>query len=315
MPTLQRPYLELSTSRSIPRLRSTRLDISYNGKQDTSKVIYLSTPVLVGLDKYLLCPCPSPAVRRSHRHSFVSLDRQTKRVESSDPITHPSRAARSEEIGAASSWITCRVATPAQLETRTQNNMTDSTRSLDSARLEIILIAIVVFVLVVLLAVFILLGVSFRIPRGARDAENVQRQTPWTSHSPTDQNDGAYCDNEASFIKSVRRRSHSLAEELRLELVNLRRNLSLLKIPSRSRLGNTDTDGTRRLSIDQLLSSFPSTSSELVKDYESCYDYLDSPLSATGREEDDTGTQRRLIRPTGNTTRYDQIQQWDTPLQ
>lgn len=192
--------------------------------------------------------------------------------------------------------------------------MTDSTRSLDSARLEIILIAIVVFVLVVLLAVFILLGVSFRIPQGARDTEIAQRQTPWTVPNPTDQSDRAYRDNEASFIKSVRRRSHSLAEELRLELVNLRRNLSLLRIPSRNRPGNTDTDGTRRLSIDQLLSSFPSTSSELVKDYESCYDYLDSPLSATGRGEDDAGTQRRLIRPTGNATRYDQVQQWDTPL-
>jgi hypothetical protein len=192
--------------------------------------------------------------------------------------------------------------------------MADENRSLDSARLEIILIAFVVFVLVLLLAIFILLGASFRTSRGAQDTENGQRQTPWTASHPTDQGDGAYHDNEASFIKSVRRRSHSLAEELRLELINLRRNLSMLAIPSRSRIENTDTDGTRRLSIDQLLSSFPSTSSELVTDYESRYDYLDSPLSVTGREEDATGTQRRLIRSTGNTTRYDGAQQWDSPL-
>ncbi|EKJ78087.1 hypothetical protein NXS19_011649 [Fusarium pseudograminearum] len=192
--------------------------------------------------------------------------------------------------------------------------MPDDIRSLELARMEIIFVAFVVFVLVLLLAIFILLGASFRTPREAQDTENGQRQTPWTASYPTDQGDGAYYDNETSFIKSVRRRSHSLAEELRLELVNLRRNLSLLTIPSRSRTGYADTDDTRRLSIDQLLSSFPSTSSELVTDYESCYDYLESPVSATGREEDATGTQRRLVQSTGNTMRYDGVQQWDDPL-
>jgi hypothetical protein len=192
-------------------------------------------------------------------------------------------------------------------------NMADGIRSLESTRMEIVLIAFVVFVLVLLLAIFILLGASFRTPRGAQDTENGQRQTPWTASYPTDQSDGAYRDNEASFINSVRRRSHSLAEELRLELVNLRRNLSLLTIPSRSRMENADTGGTQRLSIDQLLSSFPSNSSELVTDYESCYDYLESPVSATGREEDATGTQRRLVQSTGNTMRYDGVQQWDDP--
>lgn len=192
--------------------------------------------------------------------------------------------------------------------------MPDDNRSLDSTRLEIILIAIVAFVLVLILAIAILLGASLRTPRGAQDTENAQRQTPWTASHPTDQGDGAYHDNEASFIKSVRRRSRSVAEELRLELNSLRRNLAFLTIPSRSRRETTHRGGTGRLSIDQLLGSFPSTSSELVTDYESCYDYLDSPLSATGREEDANGTQRRPIQPTGNTTRYDEAQQWDSPL-
>ncbi|KAF5233435.1 hypothetical protein FANTH_12551 [Fusarium anthophilum] len=186
--------------------------------------------------------------------------------------------------------------------------MPDAKRSVDSDRLEIILIAIVVFVLVLLLAVFIVIGASYRTPRGTRDAKNGQGETHWNTLHQPDQGDGTYHDHEASFIKSVRRRSQSLAEELRLELINLKRNLSLLTIPSRSRLENTNTSGARRISIDQLL-SFPTNSSELVTDCESCYEYLDSPLSATGRDEDAMGTQRRQIRPTVNAATYEEAQQ------
>ncbi|KAF4343058.1 hypothetical protein FBEOM_3038 [Fusarium beomiforme] len=191
--------------------------------------------------------------------------------------------------------------------------MLDAKRSVDSTRLEIILIAIVVFVLVLLLAVFIVIGTSFRTPRGNRDAKDGQRETHWNTLHPVGQGDGTYHDHEASFIKSVRRRSQSLAEELRLELINLKRNLSLLTIPSRGRLENTNTNGTRRFSIDQLL-SFSTSSSEPVTDCESCYEYLDSPLSATGREEDAMGTQRRPVRPTVNAARYEEAQQCDSPL-
>ncbi|KAI7760424.1 hypothetical protein LZL87_008514 [Fusarium oxysporum] len=191
--------------------------------------------------------------------------------------------------------------------------MPDTKQSVDSARLEIILIAIVVFVLILLLAVFIVIGAGYRTPRGTRDAKNGQRETHWNTLHQADQGDGTYHDHEASFIKSVRRRSQSLAEELRLELINLKHNLSLLTIPSRSRLENTNTSGVRRFSIDQLL-SFSTNSSELVTDCESCYEYLDSPLSATGRDEDDMGTQRRQIRPTMNAATYEEAQQWDSPL-
>ncbi|KAI3577245.1 hypothetical protein IWW34DRAFT_626859 [Fusarium oxysporum f. sp. albedinis] len=180
-------------------------------------------------------------------------------------------------------------------------------------RLEIILIAIVVFVLVLFLAVFIVIGAGYRTPRGTRDAKNGQRETHWNMLHQADQGDGTYHDHEASFIKSVRRRSQSLAEELRLELINLKRNLSLLTTPSRSRLENTNTSGARRFSIDQLL-RFSTNSSELVTDCESCFEYLDSPLSATGRDEDAMGTQRRQIRPTMNAATYEEAQQWDSPL-
>ncbi|KIL88972.1 hypothetical protein FAVG1_07365 [Fusarium avenaceum] len=190
--------------------------------------------------------------------------------------------------------------------------MTDTTRSVESATLEIILIAIVVLVLVLCLGLF-LLGASLRTPRGTRDTENGQRETHWGEWHQADQGDGAYHDDEASFIKSVRRRSQSLADELRLELNSLKRNLSLLTIPSRVRLESTNTGEARRFSIDRLL-SFSPPSSELVTDCESCFEYLDSPLSATGREEDATGTQRRPTRPAGNAVRYGEAQQWDSPL-
>jgi hypothetical protein len=190
--------------------------------------------------------------------------------------------------------------------------MTDATRSVDSARLEIILIAIVVFVLVLCLGIF-LLGASLRTPRRTRGTEDGQRETHWGELHQADQGDGAYHDDEASFIKSVRRRSQSLADELRLELNNLKRNLSLLTIPSRVQLESTNTGEARRFSIDQLL-SFSPPSSELVTDCESCFEYLDSPLSATGREEDATGTQRRPTRSAGNVATYGEAQQWDSPL-
>ncbi|KAF4457452.1 hypothetical protein F53441_502 [Fusarium austroafricanum] len=190
--------------------------------------------------------------------------------------------------------------------------MPDVKRSIDSARLEIILIAVVVFVLVLLLAVFVMIGAGFRTSRGARDAKNGQREMHWNELHHVARGDGTYNGHEASFIKSVRRRSQSLAEELRLELINLKRNLSLLAIPL-SRAENTNTGGARRFSIDQLL-RFSSPTSELVTDCESCYEYLDSPLSATGREEDATGTQRRPSRPTGSTATRGEAQQWDSPL-
>ncbi|SPJ73588.1 uncharacterized protein FTOL_03318 [Fusarium torulosum] len=190
--------------------------------------------------------------------------------------------------------------------------MTDATRSVDSARLEIILIAIVVFVLVLCLGTF-LLGASLRTPRGTRDTENGQRETHWGVLHQANQGDGTYHDDEVSFIKSVRRRSQSLADELRLELNSLKRNLSLLTIPSKTRLESINSGEARRFSIDQLL-SFSSPSSELATDCESCFEYLDSPLSATGREEDATGTQRRPTRPAGNAATYGEAQQWDSPL-
>ncbi|KAM0218877.1 hypothetical protein ACHAQI_001197 [Fusarium lateritium] len=190
--------------------------------------------------------------------------------------------------------------------------MTEATRSVDSARLEIILIAIVVFILVLCLGIS-LLGASLRTPRGTRDTENGQRETHWGELYQADQGDGAYHDDEASFIKSVRRRSQSLADELRLELNNLKRNLSSLATPSRIRLESINSGESRRFSTDQLL-SFSSPSSELVTDCESCFEYLDSPLSATGREEDASGTQRRPTRPAGNAAGCGEAQQWDSPL-
>ncbi|KAM0562113.1 hypothetical protein ACHAPJ_002557 [Fusarium lateritium] len=192
--------------------------------------------------------------------------------------------------------------------------MADAYRSIESSGLGIILIAAVVFVLVLLLAIFILMGAGFRTPGRVRDAEDGQLRTAWSALHQTDQENGVYHDHENSFIKSVRRRSQSFAEELRLELHNLRRNLSLLTIPSRDRLEDTNIRGARRFSIDQLL-NFSSTSSELDRDCESCYEYLESPLSATGREEDPTGAQRRPTRAAGNGMHPDlEAQQWNSSL-
>ncbi|KAJ4268736.1 hypothetical protein NW762_002804 [Fusarium torreyae] len=192
--------------------------------------------------------------------------------------------------------------------------MADAYRSVESSGLEIILIAAVVFVLVLILAIFILMGAGLRTSGRARDAEDGQRGTAWSALHQTGQENEVYHDHENSFIKSVRRRSQSFAEELRLELHNLRRNLSLLTIPSGGRLEDTSIRGARRFSIDQLL-NFSSASSELDRDCESCYEYLESPLSATGREEDSAGAQRRPTRAAGNGMDPDlEAQQWNSSL-
>ncbi|KAF5018495.1 hypothetical protein F66182_9500 [Fusarium sp. NRRL 66182] len=159
-----------------------------------------------------------------------------------------------------------------------------------------------------------MMSAGFRPSGGTRDAESGQRETPWSGSQRAYQGNETCHGNEASFIDSVRRRSQSLADELRLELNNLKRNLSLLTIPSRSRQENGDTGGTRRFSIDHLL-SLSSSSSELITDCESCYEDLESPSSATGREEDAVGTRRKPIQPAGNTTRHGtEAQQWNGSL-
>ncbi|KAF5669620.1 hypothetical protein FHETE_4860 [Fusarium heterosporum] len=186
--------------------------------------------------------------------------------------------------------------------------MTGAARPMGLGRLEIVFIAIVVLVLVLLLGIFLLVRDGLRNSSEPRDTEFGQRETHWNILHQTGQGTRTCRNDEASFIKSVRRRSRSMADELRLELNNLRRNLTLLTIPSRSLVEGTNTGGAQRLSIDQL-SSFSSPNSESSTDCESCFEYLDSPLSATGREEDAAGTQRKRARMAGYASEYGDAQQ------
>ncbi|KAF4979480.1 hypothetical protein FZEAL_4339 [Fusarium zealandicum] len=197
-----------------------------------------------------------------------------------------------------------------------RDSMAHVHRSLESNRSEILLVAAGVFVLVSVLGIFIFIGAGQRAPRRTRDAENGQRSTAWglnyrAEHSRVP--DESYHDCDNSFINSVHRRSQCLAEEFKLELSNLRRNFSTLIASSADRYNPGIITTVRRFSIENMLTFSPS-SSEPATDCESCNEYLDSPLSATGREEA-TGPRRRTSRVMGNVAACDlEAQHRDEPL-
>ncbi|KAM5351294.1 hypothetical protein ACJ41O_004017 [Fusarium nematophilum] len=196
--------------------------------------------------------------------------------------------------------------------------MLSGDRSLESNRLEIVLIAAGVLLLVSPLGILILMGVGFRPPARGGDAENGPRSTApgvmfCADHASA--SNEPFRDRNDSFINSVRRRSQSLAEEFKLELSNLKRNFPRLTTSSADQPeAQSLIDRVRRFSVANML-TFSPESSELITDCESCYEYLDSPLSATGRDEDAAGARRRASRTVEEAADCDlEAQHPDTPL-
>ncbi|KAK5989978.1 hypothetical protein PT974_08241 [Cladobotryum mycophilum] len=108
------------------------------------------------------------------------------------------------------------------------NAMPGLQRSLDDIRLEIVLIAARVLVLVSLLGILILMNVGFKTPSRKQDSESYEAATGWRELYDDTQPDAqpiTYHDDE-TFIESVRRRSLDLAEDFKRELSTFTRKVS-----------------------------------------------------------------------------------------
>ncbi|KAF7544709.1 hypothetical protein G7Z17_g9739 [Cylindrodendrum hubeiense] len=182
--------------------------------------------------------------------------------------------------------------------------MSDGHRTLESNRLEIVLIAAGILILVSVMGILILLGVGLRPPPTAQDAENGQRWTAWGG-AYNEQQDyrttELYHDRDNTFIGSVRRGSRSLAEEFKQELSNLQFSFA----SSQQQQNDTSIfDKLRRFSLDNALVQ-PGDCSDQDTACGSCSELIDSPLSATGREDDLSGPRMRTSRTAENATGSD----------
>ncbi|KAI5465515.1 hypothetical protein BGZ63DRAFT_420078 [Mariannaea sp. PMI_226] len=173
-------------------------------------------------------------------------------------------------------------------------------RSLETSRLEIAIIAAGIFILVSVMGIFILLAVGLRFPAGCRIVENGQRRTPWGAMYTQHQRriTAPYRDyHDDAFVSSFRRRSWSLAEEIKNELGNLTYNFT-------TGMGSWSVgqqqeeasifDTLRKFGIDKMLPAAQRHRSN-QNTCGSCSEFLDSPTSVTGREEEQHGAQIRLI--------------------
>ncbi|RSM03066.1 hypothetical protein CDV31_010663 [Fusarium ambrosium] len=184
--------------------------------------------------------------------------------------------------------------------------MSDASRYPESGQIEIFLVAVGVLVLVLAFGILVLVCAGLGSPSRGYDPENGRRLAASRAHRPRQDiaSSRPYRDYENSFIDSFRRQSQSLTEDFKLEMHNLRQSMATLMTPSGSQNGNSSVvDRMRRFSLDNLL-TFSTNSSDLITDCESCCEFLDSPLAATGRE-DAAGARRRSSRLAGNTVTPD----------
>lgn len=166
--------------------------------------------------------------------------------------------------------------------------------------MEIIFVAAGVFVLVSILGIILLMGVGLQPPARKQDAENYPRPNAWeASHSgntharPIE----AYHDEDETFVQRVRRRSLSLAGDLKQELISWKRGLTVSEGSPEEHfsIDRSITDKFRKFSFDSLVFS-PRPQS----DPEDCDDgckLVNTPISATGRENEPRRTRRRSSRP------------------
>ncbi|KAK7428537.1 hypothetical protein QQZ08_004975 [Neonectria magnoliae] len=197
--------------------------------------------------------------------------------------------------------------------------MPDAYRSLEANRLEIVLIAVGILVLVLVLGILILLGVGVRPPATAQDAEYGQRWTAWGASYNEQQARRAiesYNDCNDTFINSVRRQSQSLAEEFKQELSTLRFSFTSHEASpaDQERHDCGMFDRLRRFSLQRTLAESENSSDQDTA-CNSCCEFLDSPLSATGREDDPSGPRMRISRTAENAMSCDlEAQHWDGPV-
>ncbi|TWU75778.1 hypothetical protein ED733_003406 [Metarhizium rileyi] len=133
-------------------------------------------------------------------------------------------------------------------------------QSLEQSRLEIILLAAIVLVLVLLFGVFIL-------------------NERWDAGASTPYQDEGLLDN-------VRLRSVSIAEEIRKELTSLKQFmtpdiLSREYAPSRRNIGNLDSALYNTTTLDETYDQSPE---HMLDDMLNWHDFLESPASSTGRD-------------------------------
>ncbi|KAH6897225.1 hypothetical protein B0T10DRAFT_180273 [Thelonectria olida] len=176
--------------------------------------------------------------------------------------------------------------------------MTDY-RSIDAIRLEIVLIAAGVLLLVSIMGILILFGVGLRPPDAYRYTVNGQRRTPWGAiyNAPNERRPTVpYRDTDDTLFTSIRRRSQSLATEIRNELGSLTHNFTtgMGSWPtSQQQEESTILDTLRSFNIDRVLSV--SRHSSDADSCDTCSEFLNSPVSATGREDEPHGARIRLL--------------------
>lgn len=172
-----------------------------------------------------------------------------------------------------------------------------SPRSLESNKLEIELVAGGILVLVLVLGVLLLLGVGFKAPGREHDAEHCQgspRRTTAQKGAQEDQWGSHYRDEEdETLFTNFRRRSQSIAEELRLELIGISRALSISGSSSTEQHPNGLglINKVRGLSLDNAIVSWKKSDPEVICQESSEVEH--SPISVTGREDNATELQKR----------------------
>lgn len=185
-----------------------------------------------------------------------------------------------------------------------------NSRSLETSRMEIMFIAAGVLMLVSLMGIFILLGVGLRPPSAYRYTIRSQRRTPWgafySSSSSHDHDQrrftAPYRDVDSTtatttnFFGGIRSHSQTLATEIRNELNSLTQNLAAGMASWSASQRSEDShmlEALRKFSLEK-----PGRAQRHCSDVDSCdtcSDFLNSPVSVSGREDEPDGARVRLI--------------------
>ena len=148
------------------------------------------------------------------------------------------------------------------------------------------------------LGIILLVGVGFTPPGRDHDTEHCQgapARTPAYNQFQGGQSEPPYHDEEdESFFDCIRRRSQSIAQEFRQELVSITRGFSGSGNSSTEHqpMGTGTTQKMRRFSLDSAFAfSWKNPDPDMVR-RESC-DSQVSPISVTGREDEPKDLRKR----------------------
>ncbi|EFY86764.1 hypothetical protein MAC_07168 [Metarhizium acridum CQMa 102] len=163
--------------------------------------------------------------------------------------------------------------------------MSPATHSIEQSRLEIILLAAGVLVLVLFFGVFILVCVSLT-HTNAPLSRN--RATPWGGYWNERWDAGPLArGQDEGFFDNVRRRSVSIAEEVRKKLTILKQFLTLDMpdygdVPRQRYIESTDSMLYNTTTLNDETDHGLST--HMLDDVSNWHDLLESPASSTGRD-------------------------------